>query len=481
MKYRDLEYISKNLWEYPRSGQMRVPGRIYANDKIISAVYRDNAIEQVKNVAQLPGVRKYSIAMPDIHWGYGFPIGGVAAMSVKEGVISPGGVGYDINCGVRFIRTNLEYDDIKDKSSAIINAVFDEVPTGVGSRNSIPALSSGELKNVLREGARWSIKKGYGRESDLEAIEEYGCLKEADPEKVSAKAMKRGSDQPGTLGSGNHFVEMGVIRDVYQDDVASELRLKKNQVVFMVHTGSRGLGHQICDDYVHDMLMKSGSLKFKLPDNQLACAYIDSDLGRDYFAAMACAANFAWANRQIIMSKVEQALLKCLHMSSVDLGFELIYDVCHNIAKFEEHEIDGNMETVCVHRKGATRAFGPGRKELAERFRTLGQPVIIPGDMGTESYLCLGTRKALQETFGSSCHGAGRTMSRHQALKSTNINRVLQDMRQKHIYVKAASNKTLVEEMSAAYKDVSDVVDTMHEAGIIQKIVRSTPLGVIKG
>ncbi|MBN1948840.1 MAG: RtcB family protein [Candidatus Cloacimonetes bacterium] len=481
MKYKDLIQISSHVWELPATGEMLVPGRIYANDKLISQVYRDNALAQVSNVAKLPGIQKYSIAMPDIHWGYGFPIGGVAAMEVESGIISPGGVGYDINCGVRFIRTNLELADIREKLPHIIDVLFRQVPAGVGSSNSIPALNYTELKEVLKEGAKWAVRKGYGKDEDLDSIEEYGCLNAADPEKVSNKALKRGADQPGTLGSGNHFIEIGVIRDIFQQEAAQDLHLHKDQVIFMIHTGSRGLGHQICDDYVHEMLMQSHKLKFRLPDKQLACAYINSTLGRNYFGAMACAANFAWANRQIIMHKVEEGMLKALDLQPDELGFELVYDVCHNIAKFEEHKIDNQNKLVCVHRKGATRAFGPGRKELAAKFHFLGQPVIIPGDMGTESYLCLGTDRAMQDTFGSSCHGAGRTMSRHQALNTASYNQVMNDMKAKQICVKAADKKTLVEEMSSAYKNVSDVVDTMHEAGIIRKIIRSQPLGVIKG
>ncbi|MCK4653754.1 MAG: RtcB family protein, partial [Candidatus Cloacimonetes bacterium] len=292
---------------------------------------------------------------------------------------------------------------------------------------------------------------------------------------------QRGSDQPGTLGSGNHFIEIGVIKDVYDNVIADKFGLKINQVAVIIHTGSRGLGHQICDDYVHKMLMESRSLNFSLPDKQLASAYINSNLGRDYFGAMACAANFAWANRQVIMHKVEKSILKELRLSTSELGFELIYDVCHNIAKFEEYEIDGKIKRVCIHRKGATRAFGPGRKELALKFRETGQPVIIPGDMGTESYLCVGTEKAMKETFGSSCHGAGRMMSRHQALRISNVDKVFRELKSKHIFVRAAKNKTLVEEMSDAYKNVSDVVNTMHDADIIKKVVRTVPLGVIKG
>lgn len=476
-----LKQISENIWEITRTGKMLVPGRIYANRKLLSAITKDNALQQVKNVACLPGIRKYSLAMPDIHQGYGFPIGGVAAMDAETGVISPGGVGYDINCGVRFIRTNFQFNDIRNQMQNMINSIFREIPTGVGSHNAIPTLNYNELKNVLKDGAKWAINKGYGKESDLDAIEEFGCLREADPLKVSDRAIKRGSNQLGTLGSGNHFIEIGIIKNIFDDDLADTLKLKINQVVFIIHTGSRGLGHQVCDDYVHRMLMESSKLQFDLPDKQLASAYIRSELGKDYFGAMACAANFAWANRQIIMSKVKKSILRTLKLSSSELGFELIYDVCHNIAKFEEHDVDGKIIRVCIHRKGATRAFGPGRKELASKFRETGQPVIIPGDMGTESYLCVGTDKAMKETFGSSCHGAGRIMSRHQALSTSNIEQIMNELNRKNIIVRAAKNKTIIEEMSSAYKNVSDVVNTMHDAGIIKKVVRTVPLGVIKG
>jgi len=481
MNYNNLKQLDNNLWELPIRGKMKVPGRIYANKKLLQQIYRDNALEQVCNVACLPGIRKYSLAMPDIHWGYGFPIGGVAAMDRESGVISPGGVGYDINCGVRFIRTKLGIEDVKGKLDQMVNAIFREVPTGVGSRNAIDKLSYKEMKKILTGGAKWAIEKGYGIESDLAAIEEGGQLSQADPEKVSSKAMQRGSNQPGTLGSGNHFIEIGIIKDVLDRKVARSFKLKKDQIIIMIHTGSRGLGHQICDDYVHKMLMEIDKLGFDLPDRQLACAKINSKLGEDYYKAMACAANYAWANRQIIMSRVEKEISTFLRVDYADLGFELIYDVCHNIAKFEQHMINGEKEELCVHRKGATRAFGPSRTELASKFRETGQPVIIPGDMGTESYLCVGTDKAMIETFGSSCHGAGRTMSRHQALRSTNIGKVFNELKTKHIYFRAAKNKTLVEEMSDAYKNVSEVVNTMHDSGIVKKVVRTKPLGVVKG
>ena len=407
---------------------MRVPGRVFASEKLLTSVFRDKALQQVKNVAHLPGIRKYSLAMPDIHWGYGFPIGGVAALDAESGVISPGGVGYDINCGVRFISTKLNFIDVEKKLSKVLDQLFKAVPSGVGSQNAIPALSTSELKKVLKEGAKWAIHKGYGCETDLDSIEEYGCLSAADPQKVSDRALKRGSNQLGTLGSGNHFVELARIREVYNDSLAQQWGLHKNQLIVMIHTGSRGLGHQICDDYVSLMVRNLTNLDFRLPDTQLACAYINSRLGRDYYGAMAAAANFAWANRQIIMAKIEASLLQTLRVSKSELGLHLIYDVCHNIAKFETHEIAGKLTEVCVHRKGATRAFGPASNSLSARYQQTGQPVIVPGDMGTESYLCAGTKKAMQETFGSSCHGAGRLMSRNKARKKGDLHKILHEI-----------------------------------------------------
>ena len=481
MKKENLKQISSYLWEIPQTGGMRVPGRFYANDRIFNQIFHDNALQQVVNVASLPGILKYSLAMPDIHWGYGFPIGGVAAMDAEKGVISPGGVGYDINCGVRLIATNLEYNQVKASIPALTETVYKAVPTGVGSKNAIQVLSWNELKEVMRKGSRWAVEKGFGKESDLEATEEFGNLQPANPAYVSERAKKRGSNQLGTLGSGNHFIEMGVVKEIYNEKAASALNLKKNQFIVIIHTGSRGLGHQICDDYVHRMLLERNKLDFHLPDNQLISAYIHTKMGKEYFGAMACAANFAWANRQIIMSLVEKAISKQLKISTQHLGFNLIYDVCHNIAKFEEHEIEGKMKRLCVHRKGATRAFRPGHPALAERFRETGQPVFIPGDMGTKSYLCVGTRKAMRETFGSSCHGAGRVLSRSKALKIARAEQVLAELNKKHISLQAASKKTIVEEMSAAYKNVTDVVQTMHDAGIATKVVQTVPLGVVKG
>ena len=478
---KNLIKISSNIWEIPQTGNMRVPGRIYANERLIDSITKDDALKQVMKVASLPGIQKYSFAMPDVHQGYGFPIGGVAAFDVENGIISPGGVGYDINCGVRFIRTNLFYPEIKDRMNNLVEQIFRTVPTGVGSRNAIQKLNVSEFKKVLKNGAEWAIQNKFGKDDDLLATEDLGKMKEADPGKVSDRAMKRGSNQSGTLGSGNHFIEIGVVKNIFEEKIAKNFGLVKNQIIIIIHSGSRGLGHQICDDYVHEMLFQSNKLDFELPDKQLASVYINSKLGEDYFGAMACAANFAWANRQIMMHLVKKSMMRTLKIDKSNLGFELIYDVCHNIAKFEEHEIDGKMTRVCVHRKGATRAFGPNRKELADKFQQTGQPVIIPGDMGTESYLCVGMEKAMSETFGSSCHGAGRVMSRHQALKDTDFPSLLDELNRKNIIVRAAKRKTLIEEKSDAYKNVNEVVQTMHDEGIIRKVVRTVPVGVVKG
>ena len=479
MTKKNLKKISANVWEIQRSGDMKVPGRIYANERLLPTIFKDNSLQQVKNVACLPGIQKFSLAMPDIHQGYGFPIGGVAAMNAETGVISPGGVGYDINCGVRSVGTNFCLEDIDNKLVELTENIFRIVPTGVGSRNKMLSLSFSELKKVLQTGTKWAVLNGFGSETDLESIEEFGVLNSAKSEKVSDRALRRGANQLGTLGSGNHFIEIGMIKEIFDEIIAEKFHLLKNQIIVTIHTGSRGLGYQVCDDYVHKMLLENQRQRIQLPDRQLASVYINSQTGQDYFAAMSAAANFAWANRQIIMGLVQKAFKKTFKSDNFEFG--LIYDVCHNIAKFEEHEIDGKIKKVCVHRKGATRAFGPGRKELAEKFWDTGQPVIIPGDMGTESYICVGTEKAMRETFGSSCHGAGRVLSRHQALRTKNYQEIMRTLKRKHIVIKAAKQKTVVEEMSEAYKNVTEVVQTMHDAGIIRKVVRMIPVAVIKG
>ncbi|MBC8525402.1 MAG: RtcB family protein [Candidatus Cloacimonetes bacterium] len=483
MQYKEFEIkkVAKAIWEIPRKGNMRVPVRFYALQSMLPQIIKDNALSQAVNVASLPGIQKYSMAMPDIHYGYGFPIGGVAAFDCETGIISPGGVGYDINCGVRFCQTNLFYKDIKDKIQNIVNGFYDCVPSGVGSHDAIKRLNQNEEEQVMIKGTKWAIEQGYGEISDLDATESFGRMKEANPDKVSQRARSRGLNQVGTLGSGNHFLEIGIIDEVYDQKLANEFSLEKDQVVVMVHSGSRGFGYQICDDYLHLMVRELNNLPFSIPDRQLACTPFKSKLGSDYFQAMSCAANYAWANRQVLMSLGEKSLRKTLSISKSDLGFKLIYDVCHNIAKVEKHKVNGNEMLLCVHRKGATRSFGPNQPELAKKYQRIGQPVIVPGDMGTNSYLMIGTNRAMKETFGSCCHGAGRVMSRREAKRRYNFNQVKNKLKSNGIVVYSAQRNTLVEECSDTYKDVNEVVEAVALAGLAKKIVRTRPLGVLKG
>jgi len=478
-----LEKIDDFRWRIPKSYKagMRVPGIIYADERLLKDIRQDKAPEQVANVAFLPGIVKASLAMPDIHWGYGFSIGGVAATDVNNGgVISPGGVGYDINCGVRLLKTNLEYDQIKDKIKNLVSALFTQVPAGVGSHGAI-RVSAKEEEQILVEGAGWAVKKGYGSEDDLVCTEEHGAISGADPDKVSERAYARGKDQSGTLGSGNHFLEVQVIDQLYDQEACDALGLFQGQITIMIHSGSRGLGYQICDDYVKSMVNCLHKYNINVPDRQLACAPLDSVEGKNYLAAMKCAANYAWANRQCLMHLVRLVFEKVFAQSWQKLGMFLIYDVAHNIAKIENYLIEGKKMTLCVHRKGATRAFGPGNPALPDRYKKIGQPVIIPGDMGRNSYLLVGTKKAEEETFGSTCHGAGRCKSRSEALRSINTTTLLKELEAKGIVVMAKGKGTLIEEAPQAYKDVNAVVDVVHNAGISKRVCRMRPLGVIKG
>ena len=478
----ELKKLSDNLWEIPRSGDMNVPGRIYISQKMIEkSLQNDQALQQVINVAHLPGIQKYSLAMPDIHWGYGFPIGGVAATDLDEGVISPGGVGYDINCGVRLAATSIEYDFVKNKIDSLIANLFNSIPTGVGAHGAIKKLSNKEIKQVLTRGSSWALENDLGDSSDIDFTEESGTLKNADPEAVSGRAIERGIDQVGTLGSGNHFCEIDVVEEVFDEKTARVFGLFKNQIVVQIHTGSRGLGYQVCDDYLKTILKASNTYDFNLPDRQLACAPIDSKEGKDYLSAMQSAANFAWNNRQVIMHLAQKSFLNTFKMTKSELGFHLIYDVCHNIAKMEQHEIDGKLKKVCVHRKGATRAFPPGSQMIPLKYKNVGQPVLIPGDMGRYSFVAVGTDKAMHETFGSSCHGAGRNMSRTKALKDAKGRNLLEELKKRGVVIQAKGYKTIAEEMPDAYKDVSEVVDVMHEEGISKKVAKLRPIGVIKG
>ncbi|MBI5360069.1 MAG: RtcB family protein [Planctomycetes bacterium] len=478
-----MHKVSDWLYEIPREGQMNVPGRIYADSKLADAMglEKEEAPKQVANVACLPGIVNYSMAMPDIHWGYGFPIGGVAAFDHDSGVISPGGVGYDINCGVRLMRTNLFYNDIKDNIKNIVRNIFHAIPSGVGSSGAIPRLSSEEEHKLLKQGAKWAVENGYGSMDDLQSIEDYGAMPSADPETISKTAITRGLEQLGTLGSGNHFWELGKVAEIYDEKLATSFGIALDMITVLVHTGSRGFGYQICDDYVKKLIKASQKYQIFLPDRQLACAPFTSPEGQDYFAAMSCAANYAWANRQVIMALSEESLARSIGRSKADLGLKLVYDVCHNIAKVEEHIVDGKPRKLVVHRKGATRAFGPGQPLLPQLFRETGQPVLIPGDMGRCSYLCAGTQNAMMETFGSSCHGAGRVASRSQMIRNMRGQDLKKIMDELGVFVMAQTKDSMAEEMPSAYKDVSDVVDVMHRANISRKVARFVPLGVVKG
>jgi len=478
-----LKQIDEFRYEIPSSYKhgMRTSGLIYANEKMMKSVIRDNALEQVANVATLPGILKKSMAMPDIHWGYGFPIGGVAGMDIDEGVISPGGVGYDINCGVRMLTTNLTVKDVSPKLKELIDTMFTNVPSGLGSKGKV-RVDSRTLIQVLEEGAKWAVESGYGWQEDLEHLEEGGGMEGADSEKVSQKAIDRGKSQLGSLGAGNHFLEIQKVDRIINEEAAKRMGVNElDQIIVMIHTGSRGGGHQIASDYLRKMEVAYRKYGIELPDRQLACAPIDSPEGRDYFSAMACGANFAWTNRQMILHWIRESFEQVLGQKAEDLGLKVIYDVAHNIAKFEEHDVDGRRMKVCVHRKGATRAFGPGRPEVTSDYREFGQPVLIPGDMGTHSFLLLGTDEAMAQTFGSTCHGAGRVMSRRQATRMFRADEVRSQLQRRGIYVHAASMKGIVEEAPDVYKDILDVVKVANGAGISSVVARMSPMGVVKG
>ena len=470
-------------WKIPEDYKMgmRVAGLIYANQGMLESMRQEQTPEQVANVAFLPGIVGYSLAMPDIHWGYGFPIGGVAATDTKDGVVSPGGVGYDINCGVRLLRTGLDEREVRPRIDQLINALFRNIPSGLGSEGKI-MISQKEMSQLMTEGARWAVKRGLGLEEDLDVTEEGGCLSDADPSKVSDRAVKRGMPQSGTLGSGNHFLEIQVVKGIFDSQIASAMGITDiGQVLVLIHTGSRGLGHQICTDHLRIMEQAVSRYGIKLPDRQLACAPVESQEGRDYLGAMACAANYAWANRQCIAHWVRESFSQVLGKDPDKLGMRQIYDVAHNIAKIEEHAINGRSVKVCVHRKGATRAFPAGHKDIPKRYKEIGQPVLVPGDMGRCSFVAVGTQKAMSETFGSTCHGAGRVLSRGAAKRAIRGADIIQELASRGILVKAGSLSALAEEASLAYKDVAEVIDVVHEAGISKKVAMATPIGVIKG
>jgi tRNA-splicing ligase RtcB len=477
----ELRRIDDRVWEIPKQGGMRVPGRIYASARQMADLAGDPCLQQVANVAHLPGIVGYSLAMPDIHWGYGFPIGGVAATRLDEGVVSPGGVGYDINCGVRLANTRLRFEDVRERIPDLVRGLFVTIPTGVGAKNAIGRLSRKDVRRVLEKGARWAIEQGYGEPADLEHTEEGGCLRGAEADSVSDTAVERGTAQLGTLGSGNHFLEIDVVDEIYVPEVAARFGLERGTLAFLVHSGSRGLGYQVCDDSLAVMGKAMERHRIQVPDRQLACAPIQSSEGRRYLGAMAAAANFAWANRQVMMALAARTFERVLGLSPRDVGTSLLYDVCHNVAKMETHRIDGRDEKVCVHRKGATRAFGPRHREIPAAYRDLGQPVLIPGDMGRGSYVLVGTERAMVETFGSTCHGAGRVLSRAKAKKAARGRNLIEELRALGVSAAAHGKFALAEEMPEAYKDVSEVVDVMERAGISRKVAKLRPVGVIKG
>ena len=458
---------------------MRTHGLVFADDALMHDLEGDQCLQQVANVAHLPGIVGPSIAMPDIHWGYGFPIGGVAAFDEHEGVVSPGGVGYDINCGVRLLRSPLQAKDVQGRLPRLMDALFAAIPSGVGSARSDVKLSPAQLDRVLAQGAKWTVSEGFGTASDLEAIEANGTL-DGDPDRVSDRAKQRGKSQLGTVGSGNHFVEVGHVAEVFDEPTAKRLGLQPGTVTVFIHSGSRGLGYQVCDDYLDTMVRAAAKYGIDLPDKQLCCAPLASQEAQAYLGAMNAAANSEFANRQLMAHYVRQALAQ-VFSPDVAERTELVYDVAHNIAKFETHEVDGERRRLCVHRKGATRAFPPGHPELADRFRDIGQPVLIPGDMGRYSYVLVGTPGAMRQTFGSTCHGAGRRMSRHRAKAVARNRNVPRELEAQGIVIRAASRRTVDEEIPEAYKDVRQVVDVVHGAGIGRKVVKLVPMGVVKG
>ena len=477
-----LNKIDDNRWEIPidESLGMKTNAVIYASEEMLSQIRSDNAPMQAANVACLPGIVGSSMAMPDIHWGYGFPIGGVAAVDSNDGSISPGGIGFDINCGVRLIKTDLTLEDLGDKKNALIDELYNNVPSGLGSKG-LTKVGYKELDDILAVGSEWAVENGYGWEKDLEVTEEFGHMRDADITKVSDKARKRGLPQLGSLGSGNHFLEVDLVENVFDEHTAKVYGLKEGTLAITVHCGSRGCGHQIATDYLQEMERYIKQNSVSLPDRQLACAPLNSKLGEDYYTAMCCGANYAWANRQMITHWARESFEKILGESAEDMGMDVVYDVAHNIAKKERHDIDKHHEDVLVHRKGATRAFAPGRSEITLRYRDVGQPVIIPGNMKVGTYVLAGRQGSMEQTFGSTCHGAGRQMSRKEAIRSMTMDGVMQQMADSDIYLRNASTEGVLEEAPDAYKNVDQVIEVVCNAGLTAKVAKLTPIGVIKG
>jgi tRNA-splicing ligase RtcB len=478
-----VKQIDEVRWEISQDYKrgMRVPVRIYADTELLNEMRKDMTLEQSANVSFLQGIYKYSITLPDGHQGYGFPIGGVAATDAETGVISPGGVGYDINCGVRLLRTDLGKKDIEPKLRELVDALFRNVPSGLGSRGKM-RLTYAQLNEVLENGARWGVEQGFGWREDLDRLEEGGCMAGAEANRVSSRAKERGLPQLGSLGSGNHFLEIQVVDKIFDPEVARKFGLThEGQITVMIHTGSRGLGHQVCSDYLRTMERAVHQYKIMLPDRELVNVPVTSPEGQAYFSAMACAANYAWANRQMIVHWVRESFEQVFGRDAESLGLHIIYDVAHNIAKREEHRIDGELKKVYVHRKGATRAFGPGHPDIPSIYREVGQPVLIPGDMGTASYVLVGTEQGMQETFASTAHGAGRHMSRTAALKQYWGENVKKELESKGIIVRAAKISVIAEEAPGSYKDIHKVCEVSHRAGIARLVARMKPIGVAKG
>jgi len=473
----DLVKIGENIWQIPKRGDMNVPALIYASEKLLADVRRDITLDQARNVACLPGIQRMSYVMPDAHQGYGFPIGGVAAFDLDGGIISPGGVGYDINCGVRLLRTDCTEKDVSGRRKELLAEIFKEVPAGVG-KGGVTRLSRSVLKDILVKGAEWAVENGYGTKEDLERTEEYGRMKDADCAAVSDRAMERGVPQLGTLGAGNHFLEIQKVREIFDREAAAAFGVEaEGQIMVMVHCGSRGLGHQVATDYIE--LMGNAFGTSGLPDRELVHAPFRSELGRRYYGAMCAAVNYAFANRQMIAHWIRDVFARVLGSSE---GMRQVYDVCHNVAKVERHPVGGGAaRELCVHRKGATRSFGPGRPEIPAAYRAVGQPVIIPGSMGTSSYLLVGTAAAEELSFGSTAHGAGRVMSRHEALRRFRCEQIRDELAQRGIELKSANWKGVAEEASASYKDVDEVVRVSHDVGLGKLVAKLAPVGVMKG
>ena len=479
-----IEKIGDYQWEIPQTYKsgMRVPGIVFADEKLIEKMKTDRTLNQCSNVAHLPGIYKYAITLPDGHEGYGFPIGGVAATDYNDGVLSPGGVGYDINCGVRLLTTNLSESDVRPYLSSLTDTIFKNVPSGLGSARSDFRLSFHQLEQLITEGVYWAVEKGFGRQEDIIHCEEEGCMKGANPDKVSSKAKQRGLPQSGTLGSGNHFLEIGKVDKIYDTKIAKAFGVtNEGQVTVLIHCGSRGFGHQICSDYLRVMERAVGKYQISIPDRELACAPGTSNEAQDYYQAMACAVNYAFVNRQVITHWVRQSFEEVLKRSSDELGLNLIYDVAHNIAKIEEHEVGGKRGKVWTHRKGATRAFPPEHPDVPVDYRSVGQPVIIPGSMGTSSWLLVGTAKSMDVTFGSTAHGAGRMLSRSAAKRKFWGGDVKKALESRGIVVRAASSIVLAEEADSAYKNVDRVAEVSDKIGIATRVARLVPIGVVKG